>query len=695
MSSRTTWINPFNNSQVPTTTSSVEEYTVTTTPFILTWAWTGQPNPIAFNTILTTSTAENVVQMPPVASGQVGFATFIWNKSTTDTLALQDAAGNSLGVLLEQSITQVVLLDTVSESVSSWGVIQLNVEVSSIIDPSTIAGQGLGVADSLLYVDWTYNEINLGESPTVSPWSMPSWTANGLYVFRFTPGEIILPATGGGDVGKMNIFKNLTNGIIIINIPNDTYQIDINITLQNSTVIGGGLSSIILAPNEAVGINYCGQVTLLSPETQFLYSVVTKVSSNSALLQQSVILLPTTPPISQPVVLDVSTTVADVIFITDADPALPASGGYTYLVPYPIAKVYYFAMETVNPGVSVTIYFGSISDATSFSITPAIGLIACYVALDGTVLLINGGGGGGGSSYALATQAQVNAGISTNTIVAPSTLQGKYVDIFDNLSTRTVEIIGAGGLVVDNAANLNSLTVTGSSTIPTLVYRPLVITTTTNNTDPTAVALLGDVSLGNRFQIFSTNGTFTVPSGISTIYITGGGGGGGGGAGAASSTGANSGGGGGAGAAINKSAFSVTPGATITITIGSAGSAGTFSGGGGGVGGTGTSTIVGTLVTILAGQGGGSPGGGLAGGSGGTAGSSGSSLNTNPTPAAFGLAGGTGGGNIVGGVGGSGGGNSSSPTSGLYGGGGGGGNSSSGTSGNGAPGGNGFLLVEW
>lgn len=660
------WVNPFNNSQVPTTTSSVVNYTVASTPFSLTWAWTGGSNPIAYNTILTTSTANNVVMMPPVASGTIGFATFIWNNSTTHSMALQDAAGNSLGTLPEQSISSVVLNNIGTESASNWAFKQLNVTVGSIVDPSTIAGDGLGVADSLLYVDWTYNEINLADSPYISPWSMPSWTANGLYVFRFTPGTVILPSAAGGDVGKMNIFKNLTNGSIFINVPSGSYEIDINITVQNSDVIGSGLSTITLLPNESVGINYCGQVTLISPTTAFMYSIVTKVSNSSALLQQSVILLPTTPPVTQPIVLDVNTTVADIIFITDADPALPASGGYTYIVPYPISKVYYFAMETVNPSVSVTIYFGIVSAPTSFSITPLIGLVECFVASDGTVLLANGGGGA--SQYALATQTQVNAGLSTDTIVAPSTLQGKYVDIYDNLSTHTVEIIGSGGL-----------SVTDSSVIPTLSYRSVVTTPATNNTNPAALALIGDTLLGNRFQLYNIAGTytFTVPAGITQLYITASGSGGGGGSGSGSN-----GGGGSAGAAIFKALYTVTPGDILTIVVGAGGLGGTS--GLGGNNGNAT-TITALSLSLLGGVGGlvgiSGPGNGGDARPGGSAGTTGTSTTA-----------GSGGANVAGGIG-----ANTNVAAGKpgYQGGGGSGGEYNGLNQPGGDGGDGLMLIEW
>lgn len=69
---------------------------------------------------------------------------------------------------------------------------------------------------------------------------------------------------------------------------------------------------------------------------------------------------------------------------------------------------------------------------------------------------------------------------------------------------------------------------------------------------------------GSGQQIFTSSGTFTVPSGVTTVYVTGCGGGGGG---------INTwGSGGGAGAWCMKVPVTVTPGGSISITIGSGGS---------------------------------------------------------------------------------------------------------------------------
>jgi hypothetical protein len=98
---------------------------------------------------------------------------------------------------------------------------------------------------------------------------------------------------------------------------------------------------------------------------------------------------------------------------------------------------------------------------------------------------------------------------------------------------------------------------------------------------------------------FTANGTFVVPSGVTTIYIDGvGGAGGGGGGGGDNLAGNNSGaggGGGGAGEYIPSSGFTVVPGETLTITVGTGGAGGAF---GTSVGGLSTDGGNGSVTTI-------------------------------------------------------------------------------------------------
>ena len=135
----------------------------------------------------------------------------------------------------------------------------------------------------------------------------------------------------------------------------------------------------------------------------------------------------------------------------------------------------------------------------------------------------------------------------------------------------------------------------------------------------------GTAFLGRKAQTFTSNGTFTIPAGITALKVTlvGGGGGSGGALGIACTAGATSGGGGG-GTCISY-LTSLTPGATLSVTIGGAGTAGAASGTAGGAGGNSTLTSgTQSITTVTAGGGGGSAGvtGGasfLAGGASGSA----------------------------------------------------------------------------
>jgi hypothetical protein len=174
-------------------------------------------------------------------------------------------------------------------------------------------------------------------------------------------------------------------------------------------------------------------------------------------------------------------------------------------------------------------------------------------------------------------------------------------------------------------------------------------------------------------QLFTSSGTFTVPAGVTTVWLTGSGGGGGGGA----SWAAVGGGGGGAHAVVSYP-VTVTPGANYAVTIGQGGAgapAGSWADGN-----PGTATTFGTLAS-LGGGGAGRGNGGLGGAPGGTGGAwGGSGARDNGGGSIFGN-GGMGGG--VDGIGLPGGG---------YGGGGGGATMQYSNAGRGSPG---FLLVEW
>ena len=224
----------------------------------------------------------------------------------------------------------------------------------------------------------------------------------------------------------------------------------------------------------------------------------------------------------------------------------------------------------------------------------------------------------------------------------------------------------------------------------------------TSNGSTWTSAAPGGGAQGGRGQVFTSNGTFTIPTGVTALKITvvGGGGGGAkmqyGGCGNPESLGA---GGGGGGTAIGY-LTSLTPGNTLSVTVGSAGTAGTVVNTTAGTGGT-SQVASGTqsITTISASGGGGGVGntGSGAGGAGGV-GTNGS-INIRGGGGGGGrstFSGGIGGGSTLGGGGRSAGGNEVGATGGQYGGGGSGGNiRNNGETASGGAGFAGVVMIEY
>lgn len=211
-------------------------------------------------------------------------------------------------------------------------------------------------------------------------------------------------------------------------------------------------------------------------------------------------------------------------------------------------------------------------------------------------------------------------------------------------------------------------------------------------------------------QTFTSNGNFTVPAGVTTIFVSGSGGGGGGGGGN-TTTGA---GGGGEGAPYySRIPITVSPAAVLPVVIGGGGSAGAGSGGGPTSGGNGgDSTISG--LTFRGGVGGingastglggvskgGNPSHGAGGGDGGTGGSNGqaggsSMLAAGGSGGASAGSGGGGGGASSGAGGGGGSGGPGNSGSNYGGGGGGSAGGGGGASAAGGVGATGIIIVYW
>uniref|UniRef100_UPI004028E5E8 glycine-rich domain-containing protein n=1 Tax=Enterobacter agglomerans TaxID=549 RepID=UPI004028E5E8 len=214
----------------------------------------------------------------------------------------------------------------------------------------------------------------------------------------------------------------------------------------------------------------------------------------------------------------------------------------------------------------------------------------------------------------------------------------------------------------------------------------------------------------SRRQRFTSSGSFTVPAGVTTLYLSGcaGGGGGGAGGGGNQSFYGAAGAGGGAGQGVIKQPVAVTPGQSIPINIGSAGSGGIGNSSGGVGASDGGVTSFGSLLTLQGGAAGGNGGNTSSGGvpgAGNSAGYPGGSAGGDGSSTTASAMGGNGGSCAFGGGGG---GSRASSTNGYqagsaygYGAGGGGGgghyagDNATYIGGNGGAGAPGILILEW
>ena len=117
--------------------------------------------------------------------------------------------------------------------------------------------------------------------------------------------------------------------------------------------------------------------------------------------------------------------------------------------------------------------------------------------------------------------------------------------------------------------------------------------------------------LAPAYQSFTSSGTFSVPSGVTAVdvlVVAGAGGGAGGGSG---------GGGGGAGGLIFRPGFPVTPGGTVSVTVGCGGAGSTVANQDNNPGSSGQDSVFGTITAKGGGGGGSINQAGLPGGSGG------------------------------------------------------------------------------
>lgn len=145
-----------------------------------------------------------------------------------------------------------------------------------------------------------------------------------------------------------------------------------------------------------------------------------------------------------------------------------------------------------------------------------------------------------------------------------------------------------------------SLYISGTGTFAGPAYMPTA-PVGTNTTQGASTAFVQAIPHGS--QAFTTSGTFPVPVGVTTVYLTGTApGGGGGGSYAINNLYSNAGGGGSSGQSVIRHALTVTPGTPYTVTLGAPGAG--ASGGTGFQGNPGGALSFGSLLTLTGGGGG-------------------------------------------------------------------------------------------
>jgi hypothetical protein len=260
---------------------------------------------------------------------------------------------------------------------------------------------------------------------------------------------------------------------------------------------------------------------------------------------------------------------------------------------------------------------GSVTLATAPTFTTTIDGGATFGAFGSSTALTLGYTGTGASSTTNISTAAltgaftktINIGTSgttgSTTSINIGTSVGSTTTITGTVSLGTALPVSSGGTGSTTLTANSVMLGNGTSALSSNMVAPSTAgnVLTSNGTTWVSQAAGGGGGLGGM-QVFSSPGTFTVPTGKTVLEVTVWGAGGGGGAANANST---AGGGGGAGG-FAKGYVTVTPGASITVTIGSGGAAASSGG----------TTSFGPYISITGGGGGssnqyGSSGGGNGG----------------------------------------------------------------------------------
>ena len=242
---------------------------------------------------------------------------------------------------------------------------------------------------------------------------------------------------------------------------------------------------------------------------------------------------------------------------------------------------------TVRIGVgnsgATTLDVVTVSNAGNMTVTGTVNattVTAAAVTSTSTPIPIASGGTG-----QVTQQAAINA--LTGTQTANRVLRSDGTDATLSQVALTTDVTGTlpvanGGTGAATLTANNVILGNGTSAVAFVAPSTSGNVLTSNGTTWTSASSYA----GPNSQLFTANGTFTVPANITRVRITVVAGGGGGGGCAGSACGQTEGGMGGFGGSSIAYVTGLTPGGTISITVGAAGSAGSSASGAGGTGGT-------------------------------------------------------------------------------------------------------------
>jgi hypothetical protein len=196
------------------------------------------------------------------------------------------------------------------------------------------------------------------------------------------------------------------------------------------------------------------------------------------------------------------------------------------------------------------------------------------------------------ATAAVTAERTASATLTNKTLTSPTINGGTITGITDLA-------VADGGTGASSFTANNVLLGNGTSSFQTVAPGSSGNLLASNGTTWASTA----VSLGINAQVFTGNGTFTIPAGVTKLKVTVVGGGGGGCSGGGFGQNGTRGGGGGGGTAI-KYLTGLTPGNTLAVTVGAGGTANSQPGGDGG-----DSTVASGTQSITTITGGGGDGG--------------------------------------------------------------------------------------